>query len=567
MLSAPATTARERRWLYTGIAAVCAVNMVSVIGVFTPAPFVDGWAVLHRIMLANLGALRPDQYIFHLHGAHLHSIVYVLTYIDFALGGHQIFLLATAVTTTVATAFFVVHVLLSFPIERAWLRWLAGITFAFLFTSPQDTEGVVMPFHVVIQASRLTYLWLLWSMAHIVVRNSVSVLSRSYVTRLVLACIATTFHGSGHLFAISLIALHVVARAGWRRIALSVLPLVTVFIIQRVYGPRETEFTAAVSVLSIAKARQAFGLFTGFLLTPVLESYLWKEFAWIRLPIAVAVLGMFAWLAVSIGRALYQQWARQLPPIVSSKPFANRTSSALVVFSASVLVLYAMAGIGAVTIQLVRNPGIPGDLDRLFVPHRYCATAIIGWWLLACWGLSGALSRLRRFASVGLLLVSLLVFIDEARAGIAHCRDLRRPYLNLATTAFLLGFPALVPETTAAWSDAYFKTELDALMPYLRRHRRSIFAWVAPLGSTWPEGGSAIRVKTFSPTTQRGYCRVTGSLPIQQTFSLRELVDRNRVVVGYATSIDRGTTFSGYALCDGVGLPDVALANESGSGR
>jgi hypothetical protein len=541
--------------------------MGSVIGVFTPAPFVDGWAVLYRIMQANLGALRPDEYLFQPHGAHLHSIVYALTYIDFALGGHQIFLLATAITATIASAFFIVHVLLSFPIERPWLRWLAGITCAFLFTSPQDTEGVVMPFHVVIQASRLTYLWLLWSVAHIVAENSAGLLNRSYLIRLGFACVATTFHGSGHLFAIAFIALHVVARAGWRKIALSVLPLVTALIIQRAYGPRQSEFTAALSVLSVDNLQQAFGLFIGFLLTPILDSWLWKELAWLRLPIAVVVLGMFAWLAVSIGRGLYQQWVRPLSPIASSTPLAVRISRTLVVFSASVLAYYALAGIGAVTIQLVRNPGSPGDLDRLFVPHRYCATAIIGWWLLACWALSGALSRLRQFASAGLLVVSLLVFIGEARTGIAHCRDYRRTHLNLATTALLVGLPPLIPETGMAWSDAYFKAELDALMPYLRRHRRSIFAWVAPLGTTWSEGGSAIRVVTSSPTTQRGYCRVTGPLPRRQTFSLRELVDRNRVVVGYATSIDRGSTFSGYALCDGVGLPDVALANESGPGR
>lgn len=559
-----ATTARERIWLYAGIAVVCAVNMALVIRVFTPAPFVDGWAVLYRIMQVNSGQIRPDQYIFHMHGAHLHSIVYGLTYLDFALGGRQLFLLAVSMTLTVATAVFFARVLLVIPIQPSWLRWLGAITLAFLVTSPQDVEGVVMPFHVVIQASRLTFLWLLWSVANILVGNSGGAANRSYLIRLGFACIATTFHGSGNLFALAFIALHVVARAGWRRTALSVLPLVTVMIAQRTYGPRETEFTAALHVLTVHNLTQAFGLFTGFLLAPVIDSSLWREVAWLRLPIAVAVLGMFSWLGVAVARALYRQWAagdfrQHIAP--SPRPTLTRSSQALVVFSASVLVYYVLAGVGAVLIQLVRNPASPGDLDRLLVPHRYCATSIIGWWLLVCWGLEGALSRWRRYASAGVLLVCLLLFIDEAKTGFLHCRDYRRTHLNLATTALLVGLPPLIPETAMAWSDGYFKAELDALMPYLRRHRRSIFAWVAPLGSTWAAGGSSTRVQSFSVTTQPGFCRVTGALPTPQTFSLRELVDRNRVVVGYATSIDRDTVFSGYALCDGAGVPDVALAN------
>lgn len=151
--------------------AVLIFNLTLAMQATSILPIVDGWAVLNRIMHYNFGELSWDQYLFRTHSAHLHLIVYAVTWLDYHFfDGQQKLIQAVSLGATALFCLIIVtHIIrqgLRTKTPSLVIALAVAATVAIL-SGIANSETRLHPFQVVLSAARLpTWKMLLTSQGH-----------------------------------------------------------------------------------------------------------------------------------------------------------------------------------------------------------------------------------------------------------------------------------------------------------------------------------------------------------------------------------------------------------------
>lgn len=215
-------------------------------------PIVDGWSVLHRILLLDSGEISFFDFIFSYFGAHPHSIIMFSAWLDFNLfQGEQTLLASLSFLSIIVFGFFCIERFIhwSSQIGAANVdRYLGVITIAAFTTSLADRQLLTIPFHFVLSGSRLTYILLIWFL----IKNLCSESQRGIHLITLLSCVAVTFHGSGYFFALLVLLSHLLLYRKWQILLLAPLPTLTATL-QNYFYSNGGELSSLPKVLSLEK--------------------------------------------------------------------------------------------------------------------------------------------------------------------------------------------------------------------------------------------------------------------------------------------------------------------------
>lgn len=531
-------------------------------------PMVDGWAVWNRVIEFNAGAMTWGEYLFRPHGAHLHSVIYLLAWFDywnsgadqslmrfFSLGAVAVFAaLAAQLIWTWGTAYQ----------RSAWLKIVAATATAALLTSLIDNETLIQPFQAVLSISRLAYFGLLAVFVSALTRR----LPVLHATAIVLSMIAVTFHGAGYIFALLVITAHLLLTRDRFKLVSSILPLIAVFWVQKSYSSGGSELAQLGKVLTPS----AF-----FAFIQAASAYFAMPFRALRGtlgdPLLVCLGFVFLVTTAIFTATTFLAVLKEDRGIVGWKQKANEAPQSMVkteilalTFLACLFLLLSAAA--AAVFWIIRTSGdghLPAYMEVL-VAMRYTAYATLALVMLIGYALT-----LKRN-------ITLLVFLAMSFLALALWPAVRinRIYfaddeLNRAATALSVGLSPIHPEAEVVWpqagNDWYWSTNLPKTVAHLRNEGKSIWKDLPPLGAT--VDGAISRLPLALTRTRRvdggspDRCGIEGTLPTRpgQAFAsiLLPLVTAQREVVGYVTMMrhrygPEGRRIDGFMRCG----PDMA---------
>lgn len=193
-------------------------------------PLVDGWAVWNQIMLLDFGEISFFDYIFNYFGAHPHSIIKLLAWLDYRVaGGRQLLTATVSLFCVAAFGLFLANLFYSWSKKNLVSSphiLIVGIIVSLLSTTLADWQVMTLPFQAVLSVSRLFYVVLLWFLLRAIEKGS-----ESQLTLLALiASIATTFHGSGLIFAVIWLMVSLVLCRRFQHVIISFSPIIVWFV-------------------------------------------------------------------------------------------------------------------------------------------------------------------------------------------------------------------------------------------------------------------------------------------------------------------------------------------------
>ncbi len=527
-------------------------NIIALLGIasvwfcskaYSIVPLVDGWPLLHRIMEFNEGRISLASYLFSPHGAHLHFLIYAAGLIDYRIfGGAQSFQFVLSMISVAGLALFYTRFFANLAAPNRYvLPMLSAIMAAALLLSPADEETLLLPFQFVLSGSRFAYIVLLYAYSHYIAAPG----RKYFYALIVLSMGAACFHGSGHLFGLTILILAVLSRLPWRRIVLSALPLLSSLTAQIVFSAGQSELGMIGKILRPQVIPELFLSLCAFFAAPfrVLE-----PLTGVGLLLG---LGGIIFLFVSFNAAL----STFRVYMTCRQKTASFDGDRLFILSTEILVL--LSALGAAIFWLVRSDIniIDGIQPHLQVIHtsRYACLASLAY--IACaYHLIYTRYKISQYASVMVIVVILGGFFWQAIYTMRHYSTGQA--LNSAGAGLLSNSGPFAKETQFIWQGAdqdwYWKNELPKTIAYLKQHRRGIWWQMPAMGDRLSAAsvGYAVKGKVKEPIGQ-DLCVVTGLVSRwadAEDSRIMPMVDSNNVVVGYASLA--GPQIKGYLACN-----------------
>lgn len=246
------------------------IQQLTIIGSWTPVPFSDSWPAWYRYMdfeQHNIGMLK---YIFAPHGSHLHSIVYLIYAIDgHVFDGMQLLpLLLSLVSSIIVDLVFVYmfYVCAKSKHITSTLCILATAAAIYFINAPSGANLHI--FQVVLNASRAVFMLTLFVMIQAFRLNR----DKWHIALLVIAAIATTFHGSGLIFAFIVALVYIILGRTVLQKAIGLTPLVFIIILNAFSIPSGSgELNGIIGKIfgfDVSQLRQMFVGISAYYATP-----------------------------------------------------------------------------------------------------------------------------------------------------------------------------------------------------------------------------------------------------------------------------------------------------------
>ena len=548
-----------------GVGGVMAFNIYTAVVVSVVPSLVDGWAVWNRVILFNAGAISWQDYIFKPHGAHLHSIVYLLAWFDYQFSGADQTLMRffslTAVAIFAATCSCMVWVWGGIYKQSPWVKTAAVVATAALLTSVVDAETLIQPFQAVLSISRLAYFALLGAIVHALVRKKPWL----YVAAILLSMVAVTFHGSGYIFAGLVIVAHVLLTRRPAALVSSVLPLAAVFIFQKLYSDGGSElsqlhkvFTPG-AVLEFIQAASAYCAMPFRALRGVLGD-LGLVALGVGLMLSTATLTVIALVKVlSEGRGFARLGQQE-----SEMKALGACGTELLTLAVLAGLFLLLSAAAAAVFWIIRTAGpnhLPAYME-VFVSTRYTAYATLGLVLLIGYGLT-----LKHFpVKLTTLVLSVLLLVTGLWPAIRTNESyLADDQLNRAATAISVGISPLHPEAEVVWPQAskdwYWSNNLPKTIATLRLEQKNFWKGLPPLGATINSPVARLPLALTRTRKIDDYddkCGIEGTLPVARTqgkaSAVFAVVNASSEVVGYVNLMRHkfgpvGRRIDGFLVC------------------
>jgi hypothetical protein len=558
---------------------IVALNLYLALLERVSVPIVDGWPVLHRIMLLENGEISWRRYLLSPHGAHMHAIIYFVAWLDFQLlGGQQELQTAVSLLAVTIYTLFIAGLLAwegtrqgRRPVEIIFVALAASA----LLSGLSDMESLLVPFQAVLSVSRLTYIVLLWALCVAIQRNRPSL----YAIVILAAIPAVTFHGTGQLFGFCIILVHLLLRQGAKRLAIACLPMLCALAVQSYYSVGGGELSQLGQVLTPSALVEVPLAFAAYFSTPFIAFLHMVDNRLFLVPgallacstIVLTLLG----LRISLGLHSWSPaawWRQYRAPAADRAP----TPPGVVIFTIIGLLLL-MSGLAASLFWFVRvPPGMPA-WQPVQSTARYGAYATLAYlmplavflhvrrdgarartglvrWMTA----SGALSLLA-------IAVMALGLLGSWRVTVIHVMDDR---LNIALSGISAGLSPILPQTEDIWpqvgTDWYWKTEVPRTVGWLRGLQSGPWRDLPVLGA---QGGAAYAAYPLTVVTRQplpanvapGHCRVSATLPswgrkLPQASTVVPITHADGIVAGYGTLTRRSAhkadrVLEGFMLC------------------
>ncbi len=229
--------------LYFGIH-ICAMGLLLLPywKAVSPFQFSDGIPMLGRVDELKNGVCTVPQYFFKAHGNSIHTLVYLLAFLDDIFTGQSMLLLKLGVFI----GMFATGLL------AAWIFWReepnSGIRLILVWMSEVMIVGtynfdLYLPFQVVLTLSRPIYIVVLYRLAKKLISKEID--NKGWYCLLVLSTVTALFHGMGMMFAGAVFYIHIVSRQKKAAIAKSAVPLVAYHILQIYFNSGYGEVTTA----------------------------------------------------------------------------------------------------------------------------------------------------------------------------------------------------------------------------------------------------------------------------------------------------------------------------------
>lgn len=555
--------------------AVLAVIVIWAYRVTSSVALVDGWAVLNRIMHFQHGDLTLEEYLFRPHGAHLHSIVYAISWLDFRyFGGAQTLTQLISLTATALFGFFFVCMIVREGERRRASRVVVVLGCAAAMAaicSMADLEIMMHPFQVVLSVSRLTYILLLYAVIVGILEERV----RLYAVAMVLSLLAVTFHGTGYVFALCVLGAHVlVCRRVWMAVA-SVTPLLSAIIVQNLFPQGGGELSHLDQALNL---RSLVGIL------PAMAAYFASPLASLGVNVsnrtllsigfvlfcAVTFLTVRAVFTILGLRTLTRPGFWQQLRAARSGPRADSVEVFLAVIGSFLLA----SSVAATLFWVIRTAADPHQLPPsyyLLGSGRYGAFACLAFVIVVVALLRSPDMQREKPMTVfklgGILATASLL----GMAFYASLLELRiydqDDKLNIAAAGILTGIKPTKPETEAVWEgardDPYWVRELPATADFMRAERKGLWYRMPQMGA---RGGAFYAGHLISDLVRMpvasddavGRCAISGTVPANEEFDKKgrvlALANADGVVIGYGALLrvkpaPNIRTVRGFARC------------------
>jgi len=492
---------------------VFVIQIWRIHALWTPVGYVDTWPLYDRLMHWHQGHLSLDHYLFDPHGPHLHFIIYLLYLIDVTCGSGRQFVphLATlfSIVGLIATLSYVFF--RSYPPNSTWT--LAGCVWFFgtLVLLSGVSDATAIPFQAIVVVTRFVYILLLSVLAWCLFFPH----RWLHVSALIASCIAASFYAASGIFAMEVLALHIIFYRRWRPLLLSWLPLASYLWLMGHYVKPNAEFVMIGRLLREHSRASLFEIAIGTVCyygTILVHGWPVRAHEATELIIALVVCTVTTiWAAytlisifLKIRRGAHLTDARMcmscILALLAIFVFASAVSAALLMLARARLFL-----------------NMPAHLAVLNT-SRYEAFASVAYVIF----LYIVLRSLRpRLASV----VALATFCLMAVCGFSTAMRFN-PYLNgrdsleTAATALLMGMSPAGDEAGNVWpgvsSDWYWPGELPKTAAYLQAGGFSYAYRLPALGQFpgWPT------VKIYDYSTQ----------PVAQGETVERVVDETQTL-------------------------------------
>ena len=549
-------------------------NHVSVV-----LPMVDGWAVWNRVLLFNAGAMGLKDYLFKPHGAHLHSIVYLLAWFDYRFSNADQSLMRFfsmgAVTIFAGAVSWAVWTWGTKHARPKWLIALVTIATAALLTSVIDNETMIQPFQVVLSASRLFYFALLASIVISLVRNKPLL----YLASIAVSTIAVSFHGSGYIFAGLLVVAHILLTRRKLALLFAFFPLVSVFVFQKIFTDGGGELSQLDKVLTpgavlvFIQSSSAYFAMPFRALRAVLGDLGLVTLGFVMMT-TTTILTFGAFREILRNRGGWRAFLTRSEEAPEGGAWFEEAYAIIFLTGSFLLLSAAAAGV----FWIVRTSG-PGHLPaymEVFVSTRYTAYSTLGLVLLMGFSLGNPLKVPKAITTIIAVAFVALALWPAARINKIYLAD---DQLNRAAAALSTGISPIHPEAEVVWpqagTDWYWSNALPKTVAQLRLEQKSMWAHIPPLGTT--VDGTTNRlphalIKIRAIEGERDKCGLEGTLPDSRSYSsgsaLLALVSLNREVVGYITMMRHkfnaeGRRIDGFFVCSANDPPPEFFAVSS----
>lgn len=558
---------KEKRY-YLVVFLIIATNIFIASRYTSVASLVDGWAVWNRVMLLNFNELSFVDYLLNFFGAHPHSIVMLLAWIDYHAGNATQTILSVALYSSVA-AFAL------FCTQR-FLVWakkvdapgygiiIGGASIALLATTLADQQVMTIPFQAVLAISRLSYIVLLWALIRSLREDSAPNLS--IVT--ILSCFAVTFHGSGPIFALLFIAIHCMMYKGVWRFLTGLAPLAASMTHAYFYKPggeldNLSSLISLEGLTSISKA--LFGYFASILL-PFL-GFISEQ--------TILIIGAIAFLFT----ALFASYCIFSLIIARVKKADVQATDDEKLFAGILSVFVLLSGAAAAILMTVRVG--PDSYRATLSSSRYIAYSLLSYALIIC-VLVQALNKKHVTNALKLSGVVLLGAVGLYPTLIFKENYLFDIELNKSVAAISIGISPLIHPADAIWplakEDWYWVNSLPETVSYLKEGKLGPWSKLPSLhqvymGNKKPKKITTTSLSKMSLTCNGEIFQISGRLPARSQYSRSKVIaflDEGNKVVGFGVQISPenkidGAEVQGYIVSKGAPPPALIFVGPSGN--
>ncbi|CAI8986201.1 Bacterial membrane protein YfhO [Pseudomonas chlororaphis] len=538
---------------YLIVALVIATNIFIALQYVSISPLVDGWAVWNRVMLLNFNEFSFVDYLLMFFGAHPHSIVMMLAWIDYHLSNaNQITLAVAAYIAIAAFALFCTQRYLIWAKKVEVPRYaiiLGGVAIALLATTLADQQVMTIPFQAVLAISRLSYIVLLWALIRSL--RDGSALNLLIVT--LLSCLAVTFHGSGPIFSLLFITVHCMMYKGFWRFLTALGPLAATMLHSYFYksGGELNSITSLISWGGFTSVLKSIFAYFASLLFP-LHGFLNEN---ILLLIGAVVFLFVVCLACYCILTLISDRFKK-------REISNTDDEKLFAGILSLFIL--LSGLAAAILMTIRVG--PDSYKATLATPRYVAYSLLAYALAVC-----VLVRSLKGKDIrNTLKTSLVILIGIV--GIYPTFTFKSDYqydndLNKAIAAISVGISPLTAPADGIWPSAkedwYWVNALPQTVTYLKEEKLGPWSMLPSLhqfymGKQKPKLITISSNSKFSTNCNGNVFQFSGTLPAPQhnRFFRNEIItiiDAANKIIGFATQIDSqrrsdGVNIQGYIV-------------------
>ncbi|OPA86557.1 hypothetical protein BFW86_20700 [Pseudomonas fluorescens] len=559
---------KEKRYYFV-VLLIIVTNIFIASRYTSVASLVDGWAVWNRVMLLNLNEMSFIDYLLSFFGAHPHSIVMLLAWLDFHLAGANQVILSIALYSSIAAfALFCTQRFLVWAKKinaPAYGILLGGAAIALLATTLADYQVMTIPFQAVLAISRLSYIVLLWALIRALREDSSSKL---WVIT-ILSCFAVTFHGAGPIFAVLFIAIHCMMYKGAWRFLSALAPLATSTLHGYFYKPGSelSNLSSLISVEGVTNISKALFGYFGSILMPLLGIISEKTILIIGAVVFV-LTAVFACYCI-VGLIIARIKKADTQPTDDEKLFAG------------ILSIFILLSSAAAAILMTVRVG-PEAYKATLASTRYIAYALLSYALIIC-VLVHSLNKKHLASAFKLGGVALIGAVGLYPTLIFKNYYLFDTSLNKAVAAISVGISPLVQPADGIWPSAredwYWVNSLPQTVNYLKDEKLGPWSNLPSLHQIYmgKKAPQAIKTTQFSkmPMSCNGdIYEFSGTLPPPARFQYSRskvitLLDEENRVVGFAIQTNQehptdGAAVQGYIVSKGTQPPALVFVGPSG---